>query len=100
MGKQIANRNLNNLTSFGDMFKLIFQGGLVKSLNTFRDVENFVASGGSTGGSLPPQTSFSLGSELFSGDFSDTELTNMRKTIAKRLQASKQVGQLIHFQLN
>jgi len=61
-------------------------------LNTFRDVENFAASGGSAGGSPPPQMSFSLGSELFSGDFSDAELTNMRKTIAKRLQASKQVG--------
>ena len=66
---------------------------------TSKDVENF--SGGWAGAApaatvAPPAPSFMSAippglAAVPAGSYSDVELTNMRKTIAKRLQASKQV---------
>lgn len=67
---------------------------------TSKDVENFSggwAAGPAAATVAPPAQSFMSAvapgfAAAPTGSYSDVELTNMRKTIAKRLQASKQVG--------
>lgn len=60
-------------------------GGMI----TTRDLEGVAASSTSGAGGLPAPGSFLGGMPTPMGEYSDAELSSMRKTIAKRLQASK-----------
>ena len=76
----------------------ITSGSGMDGMITSRDIENFVGGAAATPmtGVAPPIQSFMAATApglagVPSGSYSDADLTNMRKTIAKRLQASKQV---------
>ena len=73
----------------------IASGSGMDGMITSKDVENFTGSPAAAAGTAQAAPSYmsaipGIGGAP-SGSYSDAELTNMRKTIAKRLQASKQV---------